>query len=279
MDIWTQGILENNMETQKSAGTLVSVRRYPVKSMMGESLNASKIGLAGLAHDRGFALVDRETKKVVSAKNPSKWPAIFEFRAALATGDATGVRITLPDGRAVSSTDPDVDNMLSDIVGRPVNLISSAPPEAKLEEYWPDMEELPNRNIVTDESLPSGTFFDCATVHLLTTSTLDALRALHPQGRFEPRRFRPNLIVSTPDIEGFAENEWIGKTIQIGSTVRLKITGPCPRCVMTTLAQDDLPKDPLVLKTAARHNSAHVGAYASVMVAGTVHRNDLVVVQ
>jgi uncharacterized protein YcbX len=268
------------METQNPAGTLVSVHRYPVKSMMGESLNASRIGASGLAHDRGMALVDRETRKIVSAKNPSKWPALFEFRAALAdTGNGAGVRIIFPDGRSISSTDPDVDDMLSGVVGRAVNLISSAPQAAKLEEYWPDMEELPNRDVVTDESLPAGTFFDCAMIHLLTTSTLDALRALHPKGRFEPRRFRPNLIVSTPGVEGFVENAWIGKTIQIGSQVQLKITGPCPRCVMTTLAQDDLPKDPLVLKTAARHNGAHVGVYAAVVGGGVVHRNDLVVVQ
>jgi hypothetical protein len=117
-------------------------------------------------------------------------------------------------------------------------------------------------------------------VHVLTTATLDALRALYPAGRFEPRRFRPNLIVATaPDATGFAESAWIGHTISLGPEVQLKITGPCPRCVMTTLAQDDLPRDPLVLKTAAKHNQAHVGVYAAVVRAGVIHRGDAVRVE
>ena len=75
------------------------------------------------------------------------------------------------------------------------------------EEYWPDLEGLEYRDTVTDFTLPEGTFFDCAVVHVLTTATLDRLRALYPQGRFEPRRFRPNIIVETvDDLTGFAED-------------------------------------------------------------------------
>ena len=54
------------------------------------------------------------------------------------------------------------------------------------------MEGLDYRDTVTDFELPEGTFFDCAVVHVLTTATLDRLRELYPQGRFEVRRFRPN---------------------------------------------------------------------------------------
>src|SRR3546814_3393359 len=61
------------------------------------------------------------------------------------------------------------------------------------EEYWPDMEGLEYRDTVTDFGLPQGTFFDAAFVHVLTTATLDRLRALYPQGRFEVRRFRPKI--------------------------------------------------------------------------------------
>jgi hypothetical protein len=112
------------------------------------------------------------------------------------------------------------------------------------EEYWPDIEGLERRDTVTDFGLPEGTFFDCAFVHLLTTATLDRLRVLYPQGRFEGRRFRPNIMVETASGEkDFVENAWIGQVLAIGDVVRLSITGPCPRCVMTTLSQGDLPKD------------------------------------
>ena len=75
------------------------------------------------------------------------------------------------------------------------------------------MEELPNRDVVTDEAMPEGTFFDLAILHVLTTSTLDQLRELNPRSRFEPRRFRPNLIIDTGDQKGFVENDWVDKMI------------------------------------------------------------------
>lgn len=263
-----------------STPSLTAIHRYPVKSMMGESLNAAAVGPRGLIGDRQFALGDPATGKIVSAKNPGKWPGLFNFRAAFAPPSAQGpVSITLPDGHTVSSDHPELGAILSSVLGRAVTLLSASPAGAELEEYWPDMEELPHRGVITDEKLPPGTFFDCATVHLLTTATLDELRSLHPAGRIEPRRFRPNLIVSTPpEMTGFVENDWIGKEMTIGPEVRLKITGACPRCVMTTLAQDDLPRDPAVLRTAARHNSAHVGVYASVLSGGNARRGDPVVV-
>jgi uncharacterized protein YcbX len=145
---------------------------------------------------------------------------------------------------------------------------------ATAEEYWPDIEGLDHRDTVTDFGLPVGTFFDCAVVHLLTTATLDRLRALYPDGRFEVRRFRPNIVVETNGERDFVENAWIGRTLAIGGAVRLSITGPCPRCVMTTLPQGDLAKDKGILRTAAQHNRANVGVYASVLQAGKVRRGD-----
>ena len=143
------------------------------------------------------------------------------------------------------------------------------------EEYWPDIEGLEHRDAVTDFTLPEGTFFDCASVHLLTTATLDRLRELYPEGQFEVRRFRPNIVVQPALGEkSFAENGWVGRRLTIGDEVRLSITGPCARCVMTTLAQGDLPKDPGILRTAAQHNQVNVGVYAAVMRGGTIRRGD-----
>src|ERR1044071_3231390 len=95
---------------------------------------------------------------------------------------------------------------------------SGAPARAaNAEEYWPDMEGLDFRDTVTDFALPEGTFFDCATVHLLTTATLARLRELYPGGHFEVRRFRPNIVVAPAgDEKSFLENDWIGRTVRIG---------------------------------------------------------------
>ncbi len=262
-------------------GSLVSIHRYPVKSMMGEELNSSEVGSRGLRGDRLFALTDTATGKVASAKNPSKWPNLFDFRAAYAStlngGPVPPVRITLPGGGTYASGDAGLDEALSASVGRPVRLLGSAPPKGTLEEYWPDVEGLARRDEVTDEAIPSETFFDCAAVHLLTTATLAELRRLYPGGQAETRRFRPNFVIGTAsELAGFVEEGWTDRILAIGEEVKLKVTGPCSRCVMTTLAQGDLPKDVGILRTAAKHNQAHVGAYASVVQGGTVHRGDVV---
>lgn len=100
--------------------------------------------------------------------------------------------------------------------------------ERRTEEYWPDIEGLDHRDAVTDFDLPEGTFFDCAFVHLLTTATMDRLRLLYPEGRFEVRRFRPNIVIETANTEKeFAEDAWIGQIVAIGDAVRLSIAGPC----------------------------------------------------
>jgi uncharacterized protein YcbX len=100
---------------------------------------------------------------------------------------------------------------------------------------------------------------------------------LYPQGRFEARRFRPNIVVSTGlEEQGFAENDWIGHTVAIGDNARLAITEPCPRCVMITLPQGDLPKDSGILRAAAQRNAVNVGVYASVLGGGTIRRGDAV---
>lgn len=276
------------------SATLLSIRRHPVKSMMGEALQQSEVTERGLLGDRAYALVDTSDGKVVSAKNPRKWGRILEFQASYAGpvaagGDVPAVRIRLPDGVELSSADGDASAGLSEALGRDVRLnrrergqegiVETTLPNPwtpKLEEYWPDdVEGLAHSGIVTDEAMPEGTFFDFAPVHILTTATLERLEQIYPGGQFDVRRFRPNFVVQAPDQQaGFVENDWIGRTIQIGDEVQLNITGPCPRCVMTTLPQRDLSKDAGILRAAAQHNGAHVGVYASVARSGHVRMGD-----
>ena len=282
------------------SASVVSLWRYPVKSMMGEELNSSAVTERGLLGDRAYALIDSADGKVASAKNPRKWGNLFDFRAAFVAPPRSGerlppVRITLPDGTIVSNDQSDINRILSAAVGREVTLERREPGQEEivettfpnpwienpsLEEYWPDIEGLAHRDDITDEKMPEGTFFDCAVIHVLTTATIDRLRELYPQGRFEARRFRPNIVLATPAGEaGFVENEWESQTLAIGDEVRVQVTGPCPRCVMTTLAQGDLQRDPGILRTAAKHNQTHVGIYGQVMHGGAIRRGDVVRVE
>jgi uncharacterized protein len=248
--------------------------------MMGEELYAAEVTARGLAGDRAYALIDGSDGKVVTAKNPRKWSDMFYLRAALAAAPEAGskmppVRITLPDGTLVTSEQSDVHQILSQVLKRDVKLTAAAVPSATSEAYWPDMEGLDHRDTVTEFGLPEGTFFDCAFVHILTTATLNKLRRLYPEGRFEVRRFRPNIVLEAANgEEGFVENAWIGKVLAIGDSVRLSINRPCLRCVMTTLAQGDLPKDPGILRSVVQHNQSGLGVYASVLQGGKVRRGD-----
>ena len=281
---------------------LLEIRRCPVKSMQGEMPGEVALDVTGVVGDRVYALVDVETGALASAKDPRRWARLLEFSARFEgePGPGRPVTITLPDGGLVSSTDADVDARLSEAAGRPVTLSSTPAAGAAYDEVWPDIEGLAPPELLASLSsghtsegetvssnpvgmLAPGTFQDVAPVTVLTTGSLRAARELHPDGDWDPRRFRMTMLVET-DGDGFVENNWIDRVLTIGN-VRLSVLAPTPRCVMTTLAQPGLPVDRGVLKTVARHNRAEFrgvgmfacfGVYASVEGAGTVRTGDTV---
>ena len=209
-------------------------------------------------------------------------------------------RIDLADGNSVMSDAADVDAVLSRFFGRDVELASAAENGFTIDQYHPDEENYDpegHRDEVVEAQLgaaffnerglpsavPEDSFFDLFPLSVLTTSTLDQLGELEPQSRFDLRRFRMNVIVDTP-ARGFVENEWVGRTLAIGDDVQLNVALPDPRCVMPSLAQEDLPRDPRVLKALARHNRLDVGGalypcagvYAVAQATGAVRKDDAV---
>ena len=283
-----------------SVGSLAHLWRFPVKSMLGERLDEAVLTPHGILGDRAYALLEAASGKVVSAKNVKAFPDIFACRAAFVTPPQPGrelpaVRITLPDGRSTTSDAAGVDATLSDFFGRGVTLARTAPPDFTIDEYHPDIEkddlgpaieaQLGSAlfaRIGAPSPVPVGAFFDAFPLSVLTTSTLDRLNALRPQTRFDERRFRMNVIVRAEQ-SGFVENDWVNHTLEVGDAVRLRITMPDPRCVMTTLAQGDLPRDIEVLRTLTAHNRIAVvglgdmpcaGVYAMVVSPGTLRAGD-----
>jgi uncharacterized protein YcbX len=272
--------------------------------MRGERIDQAAVTERGLLGDRAYALIEADTGKVVSAKSVRLFPDLFGCRATFVEPPRPGhepgpVRISLPNGTTVTSDSSDVDRLLSAHFRRDVRLARAAPDDFTIDQYHPDVEGLDpagHRDTVVAQKLgaalfadaglpspvPAGAFFDLFPVSVLTTSTLARLSTLRPQSRFDERRFRMNVIVGT-DAAGFVENDWIGREIVIGDEVRLRVIMPDPRCVMTTLAQDDLPTDTDVLRTLARHNRIDVGGagrfpcagvYAVVEVPGTIRTDD-----
>jgi uncharacterized protein YcbX len=239
-------------------GTVIALRRYPVKSMLGEDVTASDVGPGGLAGDRGLALIHRPTSRVVSAKNPRLWRATLTLTAA---ADVVGsVRITFPDGKVVWSTDADVDDVLSGFLGQDVTLTATAPAGAALEHADPDdvirdgvTADARTELIPVAAGAPDGTFFNFAPVHLITTATLDRIAELNPGGTIDESRYRPNIVLRTNSYDGFVENDWLGRDVAVGDLV-LRVVARTPRCAVPTLAHGDLPRDAAALRVVAEHN-------------------------
>jgi uncharacterized protein YcbX len=289
-------------------GSVAELWRFPVKSMKGERLERAQLTEAGLVGDRAYALIDADKGKVVSAKSVKLFPDLLACRAAFIAPPQAGrevppVRIDLPDGTSVTSDSSAADRVLSAYFRRDVKLARAAPDDFTIDQYHPDVEDLDpagHRNTIVEQKLGSaffaevglpspvavGAFFDLFPLSVMTTSTLAQLNELRPESRFDQRRFRMNVIVDTKEA-GFVENDWVGRGLAIGDTVRVNVALPDPRCVMTTLAQDDLPRDNDILRTLTRHNRIQVGSagqfpcvgvYAVIEAPGTLKTGDRVTV-
>ena len=133
-----------------SVGSLATLWRFPVKSMLGEAVDSAEVTEGGLVGDRAYGLVERVSGKVVSAKNVKAYPALLHCRAAFVetpkTGqDAPPVRMTLPSGRVVDSDAADANAALSKFFGRDVELRRAAPADYTIDEYNLDLanDDLP----------------------------------------------------------------------------------------------------------------------------------------
>jgi uncharacterized protein YcbX len=291
------------MSSGERVGTIEALWRFPVKSMLGEEIDTADVTEGGIAGDRAYALRDRTTGKVASAKHPKVWPNMLECRAAFVqppapNDEAPPARLELADGSAVMSDAADVDAVLSSFFDRDVELARSAQNGYTIDQYHPDEQDYDpegHRDEVVEVGLgaaffnerglpavvPEGSFFDLFPLSVLTTSTLKRLGELEPESQWDARRFRMNVIVETPQ-DGFVENDWVGRVLAIGDEVRLRVALPDPRCVMPSLAQEDLPRDPRVLKALAQHNRIDIegalfpcaGVYALAEATGTIRKGD-----
>jgi len=284
-----------------STGTLVNVgrigalRRYPVKSMLGEALTSADLTEAGFDGDRRFGLVDTGTGRVASAKRPRRWQRMLQLRAEVAGPGA--VRIRFPDGTSVVSGCAGdagaADAALSAFLGTDVRLAGEAPAAAEIERSVPEEilaagadADVAFTRLEIAAAAPPGTFFDFAPLHLVTSASLDRAGAAHPAGRVEALRYRPNVVLETaPGLEGFVENDWPGRRLHVGTDVVLEVMVPSPRCAIPTLRHGELAPDPDALRVPLHHNLIPIplegfgsgpclGVYARVVTGGRVSVGD-----
>ncbi len=279
-------------------GQVTAIHRYPVKSLIGETLASTKLTERGLPGDRAWAVRDEVRGGIRGGK---KLPGLMELSAHYEKppqdqGSSAAV-ITLPDGSALSTTDADAGARIGKAIGHEVSLWPLLPADAldhyrrgapTHEDFEQEMralfgrakdEPLPDLTIFPPEVLefesPPGTYFDAFPLLILSRQSLAHMQGLAPDSRFDVRRFRPNLVVDVPDAGPFPELAWRKKRIRIGSAV-IELTVECPRCVMTTHGFSDLPKDPTVMRSLVKHAKGNLGVYGRVETAGEVRTDDAI---
>lgn len=228
-------------------GSVAELRRFPVKSLIGELLTSADVDERGLTGDRRWAVTD-EDGKLGSGKSTRRFRAMPGLLELSASYDPHLVPvIAFPDGRRVSAEDPGVHDVLSDHVGRPVRLLTEGP----------------------------ISHFDDGPLHLVTTASMDALAREHG-APVSTARMRSNLLVDVPAADGLVENGWIGRLLAIGPDLVVSIREPMLRCVMVDQPQIGLPPGGGILDTLGRLNGAALGVVAEVVSPGAVTVHDSV---
>lgn len=230
-------------------GTIERIWRYPIKSTGGELLAEAAVEAQGLVGDRLYAVRDAEGK-FGSGKNTRRFrrmPGLLRLRSRYPGGTATAVPELLnPDGEPV----PDPTSYVRHYLDR-------------------DDVEVAHEGTISH--------FDQLPLSVLTTATLDWVRAAVPGVPVDERRFRPNLLVRTPPgTPPFVEDEWFGGTARIGGALCVRFERASERCVMTNEAQQDLPHSPLILRAIAQAHDMRLDALATVAQPGRVRPGDTV---
>jgi len=223
--------------------TVLELWRYPVKSFLGERLDAVEVDARGVRGDRLFAVTDRNGK-IGSGKTTRRFrrlPGLFEL-CARSDGDAA--LVTLPDGRVLAVGDARLDAFLSERYG----------------------DEL---HVLRESAVPH---LDAAPLHLLTTAALRWLQEALPASVIDRRRFRPNVVVAVAGTQ-VVEDGWVDRRFSLGGAI-VRIVDRTERCVMATNAQDELPKDPSVLAAVTKLNDMCFGVSAAVERPGAVRVGD-----
>jgi uncharacterized protein len=274
----------------EQVGTIAEIRRYPVKSMQGERLEQTELGPLGIPGDRAFALRDLETGKILSAKQPKVGRLLLTCAARYdepVGADAPARAVVTVGGVEHRTDDPALADALADLLGRPVRVErATATADEVYESWWPEIDGLALSGMTLDlpiaMSTAKGTFTDLAALHLLATASLGHLGELAPDLSLSIDRFRPGIVVEAPPAEAFVEKGWTDRRGTVGGAT-LAFGSETPRCVMTTLEQLDLPRQPGVLQAIAAGNRvdmaglgnfACLGVYAEVDSPGTVSVGD-----
>ena len=257
-------------------GRVIGLNRYPVKSMQGQRPDEATFDPTGMVGDRRWAVrTAGDEAKVLTAKRERS------LLDATATNDATDVgrpTITLPDGTVIEPGDPATDQILSGWLGRAVTLVESGGSPAAFEmRFNVDDED----DAVFEMPMPPERFVDLCQIHVLTTASIATMAARHPDGDWNPHRFRPGVLIETDSaITGLPENDWMDAAALAIGGVTVTPVMPTIRCVMATRAQAQhgLERDLAIVKTVTAANQGNLGLYGAIAEPGRICLGDAVTV-
>jgi MOSC domain-containing protein len=232
-------------------GKILKLARYPVKSMRGETLDATSLTLQGLPDDRRYAFVQKNSRSAFPWLTARELPELLRYqpRVTHSSGQATD-----PKGLAVSVVTPSGDE-------------------------WPvDSEEL-RRELEVRFGQPLYLlrdyrgFFDVAPIGHICRQTVAAIAA-ESSTKENFLRFRPNFLIDLENGSPFEELKWVGKILRIGQMARVAITEPDQRCVMITLDPESTESNPAILKCVVQRHNRCAGVYGTVLTPGEVRTGD-----
>lgn len=229
-------------------GKVKEIRRFPVKSILGESLSAVSVNERGLVGDRLWA-IKNTSGKFGSGKTTRRFQqmdGLFTFKARY---EGITPIITMPDGTEYRGDDIAINEELSQWLEFPVGLAR---------------EELISH-------------FDEGPISIITTSSLRMLSKEIGES-IDSRRFRANILIET-EATGYLEENWLDRQINIGPNVVLRVVAPLQRCVMVNNQQEELKHDSRILRNLVNTNDGTFGVWAKVERIGEVHVGDEIVLQ
>jgi uncharacterized protein len=244
-----------------SGRRVVELWRYPVKSLQGERLASVNVEADGLEGDRRWGIRDEATGRVLTGRRE---PRMLEAAATL--NAANEPVIVLPGGSRLDGAGQATDAALSDWLARPVRLVRANHQRGDRAEFFADPTD--DTSAAIEWTMPPGRFVDAMALLMLTTASLRAGATRYPNGDWDVRRFRPNVLVDGAG-EGWAEDGWCGQAIGIGA-VELLPQQPCIRCTMVTRAQSGLRRDLDIYRTLAREHDGTLGVWTAVRNGGLI---------
>lgn len=224
-------------------GSVLSLHRFPVKSLQGECVDTSVVDERGLVGDRLWSVRDPDGK-FGSGKSTRRFRRMDGLLDLTARYDGQVPVICFESRRPVRGDDPAVHAALSEHVGRPVTL-------------------------AREESV---SHFDEGPLHLVTTTSLDTMARARSHA-VDVRRTRANAVLSWEG-DGFPELGWPGRRLVVGDEVVLRVRDVMPRCVMVNAAQGDLPADSSLLRSISEVSAGALGVVADVEQGGVISVGD-----